>query len=200
MERGRGGEDRPIQRLALCLGMAGVGRDPGSCLFPRVWIRDPRNSSPKFSHKRNEGGGVGWAVPRPNSKDVQTKEPQLQATVPLSPLVRRSRSYCPKDGRKAVLRMHCPGKWGGGPRWMGRAGREHSGPQGHLPPAHPCPPRPPLPGHRAHPWASQSTTAPTPCAPLRPLLGGDTEPPLGEGSNTEHIMRPKAALSPQLYP
>lgn len=52
----------------------------------------------------------------------------------------------------------------------------------------------------AQPWASQSTTAPAPRATLRPLLGGDTEPPLGEGSNTEHIMRPKAALSPQLYP
>lgn len=63
MERGRGGEDRPIQCLALRLGEAGAGRDPGSCLFPRVRIRDPRNSSSKFSHKRNEGGGVGWAVP-----------------------------------------------------------------------------------------------------------------------------------------
>ena len=116
VEWGRGGEDRPTRRLALCLGEADVGRDSGSCLFPRVWIRDPRNSSPKFSHERNEGWGCGGlGSPPVNSKGLQTKEPRLQATLPLSPLARRSRSHCPKDGRKAVLRVHCPGKWGGGP-------------------------------------------------------------------------------------
>lgn len=68
MEWGRGGEDRPTRRLALCLGEEDVGRDPGSCLFPRVWIRNPRNSSPQFSHKRNEGWGVGAGLSPPQRK------------------------------------------------------------------------------------------------------------------------------------
>lgn len=83
---------------------------------------------------------------------------------------------------------------------MGRAGREHSGPQGPLTPspahARPGPsawPQGPpmgLPEHNCPRYLRYTETTP----------GGDTEPPLGEGSNTEHVMRPKAALSPQLYP
>lgn len=70
VEWGRGGEDRPTWRLALCLGEADVGRDPGSCLFPRAWIRNPRNSSPIFSHKRNEGGVGGGLGSPPSTQRV----------------------------------------------------------------------------------------------------------------------------------
>lgn len=68
------------------------GSGPGSCLFPRVvGLGDPRNSSPKFSHKRNEGGvwGVGWAFPQLKGS-ANLREPWPQPILPLSPLVRRS--------------------------------------------------------------------------------------------------------------
>ena len=81
---------------------------------------------------------------------------------------------------------------------MGTAGKGHSGPQGPLT----------LSLAHADPEPLCLAAGPTlgpprvqlPPSTLRPLLVGDTEPPLGEGSNTEHVMRPKAALSAQLYP